>query len=107
MLSFEHKKSIFSRYSDLEEKEIINNRLDFNFPKSTQKGKKLATQLHPSGNGYVNGNYMSQEVIKIKGYKLDSRGWINIKDFTEEQLEEVIKDALISMGSKEIIRLNR
>lgn len=104
MLNFEQKKLVFYHFPELLEKESSQNRVDFIYPKSMQRGKRLAIELQPSGNGYVNGNYMSPETIKEKGYKLDSRGWIIIKDFTEEQLEEVIIDALLSMGCKEIHR---
>lgn len=105
MLSFKHKQSIFRSYEDLKEKKMSNNRINYEYPKSLQRGKLLATQLNQNGNGYVLGKYMDSETIKSKGYKLDSRGWINIKDFSESELCEVIEQAMLSMSqSKSIVR---
>lgn len=58
---------------------------------SKKPGKVLATQLHPSGNGYVCGRYMG-------AYPTDKRGWIKIKDFEEDELREVIRSAIQSMS---------
>lgn len=100
MLSFEHKKSIFRSFKELQESPISNNRMDYVYPNSLQKGKMLATQLHPSGNGYVIGKYMDPETILKKGYKVDKQGWIKIKDFSQEELNEIILNAMISMSGK-------
>ena len=98
ILSLETKKSIFHSFEELIEKSISNNRLNYEYPQSLQRGKKLATQLHPSGSGYVIGKYMDQETIESKGYKVDTRGWINIKEFSENELREVIEIAMMSMN---------
>lgn len=74
MLTFEQKREIFNS-SELKEKKISNDRLVYEFPESRQKGKILARELHPSGNGYVIGKYMFEEMIKENGYKVDARGW--------------------------------
>ena len=100
MLSFEHKKSVFKSFQELQEKQISNNRINYVYPSSLQRGKILATQIHPSGNGYVIGKYMDDETIRKKGYLVDSRGWINIKDFTLEELNEIIITAMFSMSGK-------
>ncbi|MED4924519.1 hypothetical protein P9743_10050 [Anoxybacillus geothermalis] len=100
MLSFEHKKAIFRSFKQLQEKPISNNRVNYVYPESLQRGKVLARELSPSGNGYVNGKYMDSEIIKKKGYNVDRRGWINIADFSEEQLREVIEIAMMSMSGK-------
>lgn len=96
MLSFEDKKAIFLSFN-LEEKQISNGRVSFIYPKSKQRGQVLATQLHPSGNGYVIGKYMSEETIKKNEYKVDSRGWISIRDFSRDALVKVISEARKSM----------
>lgn len=100
MLSFEQKKSIFRSFQELHEKRISNNRLNYIYPDSLQRGKILSTQLQPNGNGYINGKYMDEEVIRTKGYIVDPRGWINIKDFSAEDLHDIIKMAMKSMSSK-------
>ena len=102
MLSFEQKITIFRSFQELEEKPISNNKLNYIYPDSLQRGKMLSTQLQPSGNGYVIGKYMDEETIHSKGYIVDSRGWINIKEFSSEDLHEVISTAMMSMSGKSI-----
>ncbi|WP_052353822.1 hypothetical protein [Neobacillus jeddahensis] len=97
MLSFEEKKAIFHSFK-LKEKKISNGRVSFVYPESKQKGQVLATQLHPSGNGYVIGKYMSEETIQKHGYQVDSRGWISIKVFSKEEIARVITEAMKSMA---------
>jgi hypothetical protein len=101
MLSFEEKKAVFRSFM-LKEKKISNGRINFIYPKSMQKGHVLATQLHPSGNGYVIGKYMDEETIKNNGYKVDPRGWISIRDFSKDELTQVISEAMESMSGKNI-----
>jgi len=91
MLSFEHKRTIFSSYSELTETQRSNDRINFEYRGSKKRGKVLACELTASGNGYVLGKYMV-------GYKLDNRGWINIKDFNEDELRAVITKAIDSMS---------
>ncbi|MCM3726440.1 hypothetical protein M3226_12155 [Neobacillus cucumis] len=97
MLSFEEKKAIFHSFK-LKEKKNSNGKVSFVYPESVQKGQVLATQLHPSGNGYVIGKYMSEETIKEHGYQVDPRGWISIKVFSKEEIAKVITEAIQSMS---------
>lgn len=97
MVSFEDKKAIFLSFN-LKEKEISNGRVSFVYPESKQRGQVLATQLHPSGNGYVIGKYMSEAAIRKNKYNVDHRGWISIRDFSKEELKEVIIEAKNSMA---------
>lgn len=90
MLSFEHKKAIFRSFKQLQEKPISNKRINYVYPESLQRGKVLARELYPSGNGYVNAKYMDSEIIKKKGYNVDPRGWIKIENFSDQQLRELI-----------------
>jgi hypothetical protein len=96
VLSFEEKKAIFHSFK-LKEKKVSNGKISFVYPKSKQRGQVLATQLHPSGNGYVLGKYMSDETIKANGYKVDPRGWISIKVFSKDEIMKVINEAMKSM----------
>lgn len=79
---------------------ISNGRGNFIYPDSKQSGNVLARELHPSGNGYVIGKYMSEKTIKNIGYKVDSRGWISIKNFSEAELVRVINEAMKSMSGR-------
>lgn len=100
MLSFEDKKAIFQSFN-LVEKQISNGRVSYVYPESKQRGQVLATQLHPSGNGYVIGKYMLTETIKENEYIVDSRGWISIRDYSEDALVKVISQAKQSMSGFE------
>jgi hypothetical protein len=97
MLSFEEKKAIFRSFN-LKEKQTSNGRINFHYPESKQRGQVVGTQLHTSGNGYVIGKYMSRDTIKQYGYQIDSRGWITIREFTKDQLIDVITEAIKSMS---------
>jgi hypothetical protein len=97
VLSFEEKKAIFHSFK-LKEKKNGNGKVSFVYPESVQKGQVLATQLHPSGNGYVIGKYMSEETIKKHGYQVDPRGWISIKVFSKDEIAKVIMEAIQSMS---------
>ncbi|MGB3259838.1 MAG: hypothetical protein WBA80_03175, partial [Paenisporosarcina sp.] len=100
MISYEIKKSIFASFTELKEKESSHNLIDYVYPNSAKRTKILATQIHPSGNGYVLGKFMEKELIQKKGYQVDSRGWIKIKDFSQEELHEVISFALKSLNNE-------
>ncbi|MCL6570861.1 MAG: hypothetical protein K6T88_04155 [Bacillus sp. (in: Bacteria)] len=97
MLSFEEKRAIFHSFK-LKEKKVSNGKINFVYPESKQRGQVLATQLHPTRNGYILGKYMSDETIKANGYKVDSRGWISIKVFSKDEMMKVINEAMKSMG---------
>jgi len=101
VLSFEEKKAIFHSFK-LKEKKNSNGKVSFVYPESVQKGQVLATQLHPSGNGYVIGKYMSEETIKKHGYQVDPRGWISIKVFSKEEIAKVITEAIQSMSGGQV-----
>ncbi len=96
------KRSIFNSFPELNEKLKSDNRVNYVYPHSLKRSKMLATQLHPNGNGYVNGKYINEEVINEKGYQVDPRGWIKIKDFTQSQLREIILIALKSLNDTAI-----
>ena len=102
LLTLEQKLDIFSLF-ELEVKQRSNKRIDYDYPASKQRGKKLATQLYKNGNGYVIGRYMSEEVIKANGYEVDPRGWINIMNFNSDELKKVIIEAMKSMSSEQEI----
>jgi hypothetical protein len=95
MLSFEEKKAIFHLFK-LKEKKISSGKVNFLYPESKQKGQVLVKQLQPSGNGYIIGKYLPKEVSNE--YKVDARGWISIKEFSDEELKKVIAEAMTSMS---------
>jgi hypothetical protein len=96
LLSFEEKRAILKSYN-LIEREISYERYVYDYPESRKRGKILAREIYHSGNGYVRGQYMSEEIIKNRRYEVDGQGWISIMDFSREQLNQVIVDAMESM----------
>jgi hypothetical protein len=102
LISYNIKKSIFNSFPELNEKIDSLNRIDYVYPKSKKRGKILATEIHSSGNGYVIGKYINADLINAKGYQVDSRGWIKIKDFSHAELQEIISIALDSMNNEAI-----
>jgi hypothetical protein len=91
LLSFEEKHLIFLSFPELTETKISKDRINFKYRSSKKKGKVLACELHPSGNGYVCGKYMDD-------YPVDDRGWVRIKDYTENELKTIIRKAIDSMS---------
>lgn len=79
LLTFAEKRLIFLSFPELTEVKRSNQRINFEYRASKKPGKVLAGEMHPSGNGYICGKYMNK-------YKVDSRGWIKIKDLNEEEL---------------------
>ncbi|QQE80437.1 hypothetical protein [Alicyclobacillus sp. SO9] len=92
MLSFEHKREILRSFPELREQSISNGHyVNFTFSSSKKPGKTVARELYHSGNGYVCGRYMAD-------YPTDARGWINIKNFNEAELKEVVSMSIESMS---------
>ncbi|QQE77278.1 hypothetical protein [Alicyclobacillus sp. SO9] len=92
MLSFEHKREILRSFPELREESISNGRfVNFTFSGSKKPGRTVARELYHSGNGFVCGRYMED-------YLTDARGWINIKNFKEAELREVVSRSIASMS---------
>lgn len=88
MLTFEQKREIIRRFPELTEKAISMNRLNYHFEESKYDKKIVVEKLHPNGNGFV-------YVGDLLAYKADDRGLVNIRDFSEQELIEVIEDAIV------------
>jgi hypothetical protein len=99
---FEERRAIINSFVELTEKEISNNTFNFFYQKSLQKGKKIVTELSHTGNGYVLGQYMSEDMIKENCYKVDNQGWISIAEFSHDALKKIIYDAMESMSGRKV-----
>lgn len=88
MLTFEQKKEILGRFSELTEKSISMNRINYHYEGSQYEKKIVVEKLHPNGNGFV-------YVGDLLAYKADDKGLVNIRDFTEQQLVEVVEDSIM------------
>jgi len=92
-LTFEQKRKIFRSFPELTEEKMSYDRFNYWYYGSKRKRKVIARELSHTGNGYVYGAY-------LQGYKdeLDPRGWINIKDYEERELKELIKKVIASFS---------
>lgn len=91
MLTFEEKKEVIRRFPELTEKPISMNRLNYHFEGSRYEKKIVVEKLHPNGNGFV-------YVGDLLAYDADDRGLVNIRNFDETQLVEVIEDAIMYLS---------
>jgi pyruvate dehydrogenase complex dehydrogenase (E1) component len=91
MLSLDQKLAVFGEFDELKKESISYERINFKYPDSKKRKQVIARELHQSGNGYVYGGY-------IKRFKTDSRGWVNIKYFTEDELRNIIREAIGSFS---------
>ncbi|BDH63461.1 hypothetical protein MTP04_35910 [Lysinibacillus sp. PLM2] len=94
MLSFEEKKNVIESFSELSKKEISLNRLNYHFDKSLYEKTIVVEKLHPNGNGFV-------FVGDLEKYENESneKGLVNIRDYDETRLREIIQDAIFYLSS--------
>ncbi|WP_138417338.1 hypothetical protein [Aquibacillus sediminis] len=93
MLTFEHKLQIIESFLELERNDISLGRVNFHYPDSIYEKKIVVYRLHPNGNGFVYG-----ELMDNLDYDVDNKGMINIRDFTENELREVIEKSIASLS---------
>ncbi|UUZ82425.1 hypothetical protein LJK88_50075 [Paenibacillus sp. P26] len=93
MLSFEEKKRIIESFPELTRKEVSLGRLNYHYEESGYEKKVVVYHLHPNGNGFVYGGHLT-------GYETDDRGLINIRDYTEAELKEVVQASIRSLAPK-------
>ncbi|CAM4185444.1 hypothetical protein [Lederbergia lenta] len=87
MLSFEQKQAIIETFPQLTRKEVSMKRLNYHFAESLFDKTVVVHYLHPNGNGFV-------YVGDLEQYDADSRGLVNIKDASEEELKKIITDSI-------------
>ncbi|SEU02448.1 hypothetical protein [Paenibacillus sp. NFR01] len=92
MLTFEQKLEILDSYPELERKNVSLGRVNYHFEESRHEKKTVAYHLHPNGNGFVYAGLLS-------GYEMDDKGLVNIRDYTEEQLRELLDRTLDALSS--------
>ena len=83
MLTFEEKLSIIETFPELQRKDVSLGRVNFHYLESVQEKKIVVQHLHPNGNGFVYAGHMRKK-------ETDRKGFINIRDYTEEELKDLI-----------------
>lgn len=92
MLSFEQKLAVLDSFPELQRHDVSLGRVNYRFDQSVHEKKTVAYHLHPNGNGFVYG-------ALLEGYATDGKGYVNIRDFTEEQLRAIVGQSIRSLSS--------
>ncbi|WP_226668755.1 hypothetical protein [Metabacillus litoralis] len=95
MLTFEEKLAIIESFPELERNDVSLKRVNFHYNDSSYDNKNVVYHLHPNGNGFVYAG-------KMTGYETNDKGMVNIRDFAEKELREIIRDSISSLTYKKI-----
>lgn len=95
MLSFEDKLAILDSFPQLQRKAVSLGRMNYHYEDSAYDKKIVAYHIHPNGNGFV---YAGQ----LQGYQLDDKGFVNIREFTEEELRNIIQASIQSLTGESV-----
>ncbi|MDQ0197779.1 hypothetical protein [Neobacillus ginsengisoli] len=87
MLTFDEKLAIIESFPELERRNVSLGRINFQFPESKSDKKNIVYHLHPNGNGFV---YAGD----LPNYAKDEKGLVNIRDFSADELRQLIKEAI-------------
>ncbi|WP_028558741.1 hypothetical protein [Paenibacillus pinihumi] len=93
MLTFEQKLEIIEAFPELTRKDVSLKRVNFHYEDSIYDKKNVVYHLHPNGNGYVYAEL-------ILGYPIDDKGFVNIRDFTADELRAVVEKSIWSLSGK-------
>lgn len=94
MLTFEEKLEIIESFPELERKDVSLGRVNFQYTESATDKKNVVYHLHPNGNGFVYAGALT-------GYETNDKGMVNIRQFTEKALRNVIQNAIASLTAQE------
>ncbi|TXC89577.1 hypothetical protein FS935_17005 [Metabacillus litoralis] len=93
MLTFEEKLAIIESFPELERNDVSLRRVNFHYNDSSYDHKNVVYHLHPNGNGFVYAG-------KMTGFETNDKGMVNVRDFTEKELHEIIRNSILSLTSK-------
>ncbi|MDF0728825.1 hypothetical protein PY093_19615 [Cytobacillus sp. S13-E01] len=91
MLTFDEKLAIIEEFIELERKDVSLGRVNFHFKESISDKKNVVYHLHPNGNGFVYGEYLT-------GYETNDKGMVNIRDFSKSELRTIIQKSIDSLS---------
>lgn len=93
MLTFEDKLAIIESFPQLSRNDVSLKRVNFHYEESLNDKKTVVYHLHPNGNGYVYAGF-------LKGYAKDDKGFVNIRDFSADELRSIIEASIESLSIK-------
>lgn len=91
MLTFEQKLAILDSYPQLERRNVSLGRVNYHFEESRHDKKTVASHIHPNGNGFVYAGL-------LRGYESDDKGLVNIRDYSEAELRELVDASITSLS---------
>jgi len=91
MLSFEDKLAIISSFPELSRKDVSLGRINYQYDASVSDKKNVVYHLHPNGNGFVYAG-------RVPGAATDDKGFVNIRDYGEAELRELIAASIRSLS---------
>lgn len=91
MLTYNEKLAIIESFPELERKNVSLGRTNFQFEGSISDKKNIVYHLHPNGNGFVYAGH-------LENYDTDEKGMVNIRDFSEGQLRQLLKESIQSLS---------
>lgn len=100
MLTFEQKQEIIESFPQLTKKEISLKRVNYHFEASLYEKTVVVEKLHPNGNGFV----FVGDLLKYAEEAGDN-GLVNIRDYSEEALREIVRDAINYLAEEEVEEL--
>lgn len=93
MLTFQEKLKIVESFPELTRNDVSLGRVNFQYEDSVLDKKNIVYHLHPNGNGFV-------YAAHLRFYDADENGYVNIRDFTEQQLHTIIEKSIHFMTKK-------
>ncbi|MGE7913460.1 hypothetical protein [Lysinibacillus xylanilyticus] len=96
MLTFEQKQTIIESFPELTKKEISLKRLNYHLMDSLYEKTIVVEKLHPNGNGFV----FVGDLLRYEE-EANDKGLVNIRDYNEQQLREIIEDAIQYLSEEE------
>ncbi|ATF15635.1 hypothetical protein HPY28_28560 [Brevibacillus sp. HB1.2] len=93
MLTFEEKLAIIESFPQLTRNDVSLKRVNFHYEESLHDKKTVVYHLHPNGNGFVFAAF-------LKGYQKDDKGYVNIRDFSADELRKVVEASIQSLSIK-------
>lgn len=96
MLTFEQKQEIIESFPQLTKKEISLKRVNYHFEGSLYEKTIVVEKLHPNGNGFV----FVGDLLKYEKEAGDN-GLVNIRDYSDEALREIVRDAINYLSEEE------
>lgn len=94
MLTFEEKLAIIESFPELVRKDVSLKRVNFHYEESVREKKTVVYHLHPNGNGFVYAELIDGP------YETDERGMVNIRDFTEDELRDILRQSMKSLSNE-------